>query len=205
MFLSSNAKRLAIAAAWVALSGCSRACDGGSSADRADSGGTASATAATLRPRAANARTPRLDAAKTTREILTELSPDCLSCAEKNGCLDPAQRGGITCETVEGVSKVSGQAENALCLDTLRCIFTSKCANSTEESECVCGKTSISSCLDGSEAPVGTCIAEYRRDYGPTADGKFLAKEFVNPAYGAGAANMLIQCVMPQCPTCRIP
>jgi hypothetical protein len=203
MPLESNTMRRAMAAVVIAaLSGCSGSCSSSFSEGRADSG-RAAASASTLRP--TRVRTPRLDGANTTRELLAELAPDCVSCAEKNGCLDVTTQG-AECESIAGISKVSGQTETALCLDLLRCIFTSKCANSGEQSQCVCGKADVLSCLDGSEAPAGSCIAEYRRDYGMDATGKFMSKEFLNrTTYGAGGANALVQCVMNLCPTCRIP
>src|SRR5579864_7987079 len=37
----------------------------------------------------------------TTRSILTAQSPACLGCAVRNGCLDPAQQGGV-CELTMG-------------------------------------------------------------------------------------------------------
>src|SRR5262249_22254063 len=86
-------------------------------------------------------RAERVAQAANTRDMLTALSKDCLTCAETSGCLDPAQHGGL-CETVAGQAK-GGGTEAALCLDALRCVFTSKCANTGEQSACLCGKTDI--------------------------------------------------------------
>jgi hypothetical protein len=162
--------------------------------------GIVSASAAT-RPRAAS-RTARLAEASATRDILNALSDDCLSCAETNGCLDSAQQGGL-CETVTGHAKPSGRSEVSLCLEALRCVFTSKCANSGQQNECLCGKTDVLACMDGKAPPSGTCVAVYKDDFGN--DGKTMYSQFINPTYGAGRANAIIQCVIPMCPTCRIP
>jgi hypothetical protein len=204
--LESKVARLWLAAAVAALlvAGAFFTC-AGTSVPLADPGApsSGSASAATLRPTSPPpARTARLDGAKSTRDILNALAKDCLSCAEQNGCLDSKQSGDV-CENATGTSKISGQPEAELCLDALRCILTSRCANIGEESPCLCGKTDILSCMEGKAPPAGACVAEFKKDFGD--DPKTLYKEFINPAYGAGRANSLIQCVMPLCPSCRIP
>jgi hypothetical protein len=158
--------------------------------------------AAPLRAIPPQVRTDRLDESKTTRDILNALSKDCLACAEKNDCLNPAKGSGI-CETMPGISKISGQAESALCLDALRCIFTSKCANTGEENPCLCGPTDPMACFHGDAPPMGSCVSEFKKDYGD--NGKTMYDNFINQTYGDGRANTIIQCVVPLCPTCRIP
>jgi hypothetical protein len=179
---------------------CSRSSD--KSANKDPPSASSPPLAAALQPGPIPGRTARLDGAHTTREILSALSKDCLPCAEQNGCLDEKDIGG-SCELATGISKISGESETALCLDALRCIFTSKCANTGQESPCVCGQTEIVSCMDGRGVPKGSCVGEFKKDFG--SDGKKMYDEFINKAYGDGRANNLIQCVMPLCPTCRIP
>ena len=192
---------LTVAAAAASLH-CSRSSDKSASKDPPPASSPPLAAATSLQPGPMPGRTARLDGAHTTREILSALSKDCLPCAEQNGCLDEKEIGG-SCELATGVSKISGESEKALCLDALRCIFTSKCANTGQESPCFCGQTEIVSCMDGRGAPKGSCVDEFKKDFG--GDGKKMYDEFINKAYGDGRANNLIQCVMPLCPTCRIP
>jgi hypothetical protein len=194
--LESILPRITFVVAALALASCSRGCDNTSEETKG------SPTSPVVGPGAPVPRTPRLDGAKTTQELLGMLAKDCLPCAQKNGCLDPAQQGAV-CETPPGTSKVSGQSETALCLDALRCIFTTKCANTTDENPCLCGKTDIMDCMAGKSPPTGACIAEFKKDYGD--DGKKIYDDFIKPEYGVGRANRIIQCVMPLCPSCRIP
>jgi len=185
----------ALAVAALAASACSRSRN--KAPDPAAS--TVPATASSARPR--GTRAERVAKASTTQEMLNALSKDCLSCAETSGCLDPSQHGGL-CETVSGQAK-GGGSEAALCLDTLRCVFTSKCANTGEQSACLCGKTDIIDCMEGKAPPDGTCVAVYKNDFG--SDGNTMYDQFLNHNFGAGRANAIIQCVIPMCPSCRIP
>jgi hypothetical protein len=205
--LPSNFARLSLAACALALAACTRGC----SCDNSTSelGATKKDPAPMSSVKAAHTvggpvpRTDRLDKYKTTKDILGALSKDCLPCVEQAGCFDPAMPGGGVCETVPGTSKVSGQTEVALCLDALRCVFTTRCANNSEESQCLCGKTDIMSCMEGRAPPQGSCVDEFRRDFGD--DNKKMYDDFINPVYGVGRANALIQCVIPSCSMCRIP
>jgi hypothetical protein len=133
--------------------------------------------------------------------MLKAVSPDCLSCAESVGCLDPTRIGDV-CETVPGQAK-NGQTETAMCLETMRCVFNTKCANGGEQNRCICGDTDVIACSTGASAPTGTCVAVYKQDFGD--DGKFMYNEFINQKFGAGRANGIVQCVVPQCPSCRVP
>jgi hypothetical protein len=157
------------------------------------------APAAKVAPRA-EPRPERLAKATTTREILDALADDCYACAQKNGCLDPQQQGG-SCETVTGKAK-GGRTETEQCLETLRCVFTSKCANSGEQSPCLCGKTDVQECMEGKSPPSGTCVAVYKDDFG--SNGKAMYDQFLDRKFGSGNANAIIQCVIPLCPSCRI-
>jgi hypothetical protein len=194
---------VALAAAILGLAACTRSSAPSSDKNAPFSSAALPGSAATLRPAdPPTVRNERLQAATNTREILSALAKDCLPCAEENGCFDPKQSGGL-CELATGNSKISGVSETSLCLDALRCIFTSKCANGGEESGCFCGRTDVVACMEGRTPPLGSCVAEFKKDFGD--DSKTIYKEFINPAYGAGRANALIQCVIPLCPSCRIP
>jgi hypothetical protein len=146
-------------------------------------------------------RRARIEAATTTQQLLSAFSPGCLSCAEKNGCLDPAQKGGGVCEGVPGQSRSGGQSEAALCLKALKCVFNTKCGNSGEESQCLCGTTEITDCMSGKSAPNGSCVDVFKEDFG--SDGKTMYDDFINPKFGAGRANQLIQCAVAACNECR--
>ena len=165
--------------------------------------GDAGASAGSTRPvRSASARAARVAAATNTKEMLSGLAEDCLPCAENSGCLDSSQQSGL-CETVPGKKNGGKLTESAMCLETLRCVFTSKCANPGHQNECICGQTDVVDCMSGKSPPTGTCVAIYKQDFGD--DGKFIYQEFVNQTYGAGRANAIAQCVTQMCPTCRIP
>jgi hypothetical protein len=193
--------RVALAAG--ALAACSR-----SAASTTDLAGSAQpagqASAQAVQPVVAAAvpvpRRARIEAATTTQQLLTAFSPDCLACAEKNGCLDPAQKGGGVCEGVPGKAK-SGASEVELCMKALKCIFNTKCANAGEESQCFCGSTDVVDCMSGKAAPNGSCVDVFKEDLGD--EGKKMYDNFINPKYGAGRANQLIQCAVASCNACR--
>jgi hypothetical protein len=159
------------------------------------------AGAGATRARSAAVRVARLNEVSNTRDMLSALADDCLSCAEQNGCLDATQGSGV-CETV-AAKKDAGATETSLCIDTLRCVFASKCGNPGHQNDCICGKTDVTDCMSGASPPTGTCVAVYKKDFGD--DGKFIYHEFVNQTFGAGRANAIAQCVTQLCPTCRIP
>jgi hypothetical protein len=145
-------------------------------------------------------RRERIEAAGSTEQLLTAFSPECLACAKQAGCLDPAQQGGGTCEGVAGNAK-SGKSETELCLKSLKCIFNTKCANTGEESTCLCGDIDVVECMSGKTKPIGKCVDVFREDFGD--NGKTMYDNFINPKYGAGRANQLIQCAVPSCASCR--
>jgi hypothetical protein len=86
-----------------------------------------------------------------------------------------------------------GVTEKDICLKTLRDIFTSKCAASTQETPCLCGMTDPSACLSGTAPPTGPILADYACDLG-TTDSLAIQQKFVRAEYGVGQANALIQC-----------
>jgi hypothetical protein len=193
---------LRIAFAALALAACSRSAaapePAGSAAvavGQANGQTTPPAVATVPMPRRA-----RIEAATTTKQLLGAFSPECLSCAETYGCFDPAQHGGGVCEDVPGQTK-SGQSEAALCMKALKCIFNTKCGNTGEESQCLCGSIDVVDCMTGKATPDGSCVEIFKEDFGN--DGKKMYDNFINPKYGAGRANLVIQCAVSACDACK--
>lgn len=178
--------------------GCSRRSNNTPSPAGSAQASVSSSAGAKSRPN----RKVDLAQAKNTREILKMMDDECLSCSEQNGCLDPAMQGGV-CETVEGKPKKGDLSEAALCLETLRCVFGSKCIRSGLQMECVCGKIDPMECMTGKKEPVGTCVGLYRDDFG--TDARTMLASFVDMNLGAGRANAIAQCATTFCPTCRMP
>jgi hypothetical protein len=113
-------------------------------------------------------------------------------CAASNGCLDPAQQGGV-CETVPGlVGRAGGVSEAQLCLQTLEDVLTSKCA-AAQETHCLCGDVSPAACFAGVATPMGPAYPDYVEDFGANING--ISQHFTDPAFGAGQANSIVQCL----------
>lgn len=196
-----QASKLKMGLVWLGLLACwGAACSRRSHDVPAPAGSAAASVATTAKARAS--RKVQLSEAKNTREILKMMDDDCLSCSEQNGCLDPAMQGGV-CETVEGKVKKGDSSEAALCLETLRCVFSSKCIRAGLQYECVCGKIDPMDCMSGKTPPVGTCVGLYRDDFGSEA--RTMLASFVDTTLGAGRANAIAQCATTFCPTCRVP
>jgi hypothetical protein len=126
----------------------------------------------------------------TTNSILSGKSAACLSCAQLNGCLDPS------CETITGnaaAGPAAGTARSTLCLDTLACVVTSKCANSGTGTPCYCGSVSGAACL-GAGAANGVCKSQEERGL-ESSDPSAIATGFGDTAKGGGLANTLVQCL----------
>jgi hypothetical protein len=193
---------------WIAMAapvmfGCARSSEKAPLATISREAGIAASPSASTPPRHRSLadRLARLDVATNTRDLLDSLADDCLSCAEEIGCLDDRQSSGV-CETVPRRTD-AGPSEVARCLDTLRCIFRSKCANPGHQALCVCGSIDPVACMTGQVPAQGTCIDLYRQNF--SKDIKVIYRELINPEYGAGRANEVAQCVTQLCPTCRIP
>jgi len=193
--LKSNVAVLSFAVAAAAVLACSRSSKPDPSGSSKGGVSSSSAARADL-----GSHVERLARASTTRDVLSSLADDCLSCAEKNGCLDPNRQGG-ECEAVTGKAR-GGRTATEQCVETLRCVFSSKCANNGEQSQCLCGKTDVVECMEGKSPPSGTCVAVYKDDFG--SNGKAMYDQFLDRKFGSGQANYIIQCVVPLCPTCRI-
>jgi hypothetical protein len=148
----------------------------------------------------------------TTGSFLASLGSDCLSCAQTNGCLDPAQAGG-TCEGTPGTATLlsgslpdgktcadptvlgsSSPTQTQVCLATLQVVFTSQCAATFQENPCLCGATDVAMCLGGSATPTGPAYDIFSCGFDSTSAVDIQAK-FTNQALGAGQANTLIECM----------
>jgi hypothetical protein len=125
---------------------------------------------------------------------------DCLSCVESNGCFDPTNLGG-TCEDTTGTAPaacgaaIGGAAsvsETAVCISTLKQIFTSMCAATQQLTPCLCGSADAAACLAGTAAPNGPLLPIYQCELGTT--GPQISAAFLNQATGAGQANSIAQC-----------
>jgi hypothetical protein len=138
----------------------------------------------------------------TTLTLLAAQSPDCLTvypdggvggCVATNGCLDPAQQGGV-CETVPGMAP-SGMTEVQLCIQTLSDLLSSRCAAaSLSLTPCLCGQASPMACFAGTATPTGPVYPDYLQDFGP--DIHAISGKFTNPLYGAGQANAIVACLL---------
>jgi hypothetical protein len=146
-----------------------------------------------------------------TQTCLSAQGATCFSCAQANGCLDPAQLGG-SCEDTTGTSpKLTGalpdgqtcnqvlvsptETEAQICLQTLNGIFVSQCAASLQETSCLCGATDPTACLADTATPTGPLYDLYACDFNSTSSMQIQSSAFTNQALGAGQANALIQCV----------
>jgi hypothetical protein len=132
---------------------------------------------------------------RTTESILREQGPDCFACAQRNGCMDPAQQGG-TCEGTPGQDNDcgSGMTETAVCLKTMEDLFRSKCAASLQMTPCLCGAANAADCLAGTAPPTGPMVADYQCGF-RTSDVNRIQSVFTNQKYGAGQANAMVQCL----------
>jgi hypothetical protein len=157
-----------------------------------------------------DAATPADAGSATTLSILAAQSPDCLAfeadggiggCAAVNGCLDPAQQGGV-CETVAGSVRMgNGVTERQLCIETLHDIFASKCAAAMSETPCLCGNVDAPECLSGAIPPAGPLYPTYVEDFG--LDINTISSKFTLHTYGAGQANSIAQCLLQwECASC---
>src|SRR5262249_10151976 len=159
----SSARESAVDAAFDGADASSRPQDAGSSeaADSADAALLDGADAADTGPHVNPAH------AEPTAAILTAQGPDCLPCAERNGCLDPAQQGG-SCEDTPGAAptpcnaileSMSAVSETEICRATLNTIFTSGCAATIAgQAPCLCGDTDPLLCLAGGAPPSGAAL-----------------------------------------------
>jgi hypothetical protein len=133
-----------------------------------------------------------------TQSILSTKGAACLACAQTNGCLPPS------CESLTGnaaAGPASGQPKAKLCLDTLQCVVSTKCAASGSGTPCFCGTASGAACL-GAGAANGPCLSQETAGL-ETTDPSAVATGFGDTTKGGGLANALVQCLNDSsCTTC---
>jgi hypothetical protein len=139
-----------------------------------------------------------------TSSVLAAQGNDCLGCAERSGCLDPAKQGGAcedtpggapsACESLLGAA--GSVTETQVCLATLNTIFTSGCAATLQGvTPCFCGAADPAMCLAGTAAPSGPVVPLYACDFNFLNVASAVAS-FTSPSFGAGEANALVQCLV---------
>jgi hypothetical protein len=131
-----------------------------------------------------------------TEAMLANRGGDCLSCATENGCLDPSQFGGGTCESGQlgGHGSIDGtRSYSEMCLQTLSDIFASGCAATFQMTPCLCGTTDAAQCLAGTAPPNGPLYPTYVADFGSNIN--TIQSDFTDTTFGSGMANFIIQCV----------
>jgi hypothetical protein len=186
--------------------------DGGSGDATVTEGGPATDAGDLCDPTNPAART--LDCLKQQdKKTTTDATLVCSTCAVANGCLDPAQQGG-TCEGTAGNATLftgtlpdgktcsqvfapltSPVSETSVCLAVLRMVFTSKCAESLQETVCVCGTVDVGSCTSGAVQANGPGFDMFACDLDNTNIGTINATtNFTVKTFGAGQANRLVQC-----------
>lgn len=146
-------------------------------------------------PLPAAERDERLSQSHTTMTILSEQGKDCLDCAERSGCLDSKQHGN-PCEGASGFATGCGEGvtETEMCIRTLMGVFSSKCAATLQQVPCLCGATDAEECLQGATVPTGPLYRDYACDFKTNNVGAIQAN-FREAKFGAGLANMIVQCV----------
>jgi hypothetical protein len=138
-----------------------------------------------------------------TPTVLAAQGDDCLPCATRNGCLDPALLGGA-CEDMPNpapsactalFADITSVTETQVCLATLNTIFASKCAATLQgETPCLCAAADPGSCLAGDVSAAGAAFPLYACDFTPLGIAT-ITTNFTNQAFGAGQANALVQCL----------
>jgi hypothetical protein len=120
-------------------------------------------------------------------------SPDCLACAQDNGCVDMTLD---NCEVLGGQvadgGPAVGSSMEALCYSALVCILQSGCATATSVLNCYCGAASIQSCIGG--AADGGCMSQEEDGLQTAAPTQVLAS-FTSATLGAGMANRIAACL----------
>lgn len=119
----------------------------------------------------------------------------CVACAVGGGCGATT----VTCEgfggQVAAAGPSAGQTRQSLCLDTLSCLFTSKCyLDGSNEDACVCGSAQNDTCTMSGPAADATCASIELAGLETASPGTALQTES-NTNLGAGRANAFIQCL----------
>jgi hypothetical protein len=135
-----------------------------------------------------------------TESILAKQSPACLTCAEDNGCLDPAQQGGYCEQNTDDAggplyAAMGGLTQVEMCRKTMDDIFSSGCAFPSGLNPCICGDAQAAQCLAGTAPPNGAAYQDYVDDFNTTVISTIFQDLLVQHPYGAGLANALVACL----------
>jgi hypothetical protein len=149
----------------------------------------------------ANAEAGDSGSAPTTLGLLkTILGADCANCAQTNGCVGSAQ----TCDSLATIADSgpgAGETVGQLCLDTLRCLASTRCGGSNGSGivdVCYCTDTPLGSHCTTS----GPCMAAEQKGLETTNDTD-IYNRFYDPSVGGGVANNIVQCLLDSsCTTC---
>jgi hypothetical protein len=130
--------------------------------------------------------------------ILTTLGADCVNCAQTNLCFGSFQ----TCDTLGGAADAgpsAGETLRQLCLDTLSCLASTRCAaNNFVVDVCYCLDSTQGSTCENS----GLCRAAEERGL-ETTDATEVYTDFNDPSLGGGVANNIVQCLLDNsCSSC---
>jgi len=122
-----------------------------------------------------------------TEQILDNIAPDCLSCAQANDLLDPAGIG----SNCEQDFDAPGSAAN--CLATLTCMLSSGCGATGDTTPCLCGAVDVDTCTadDGGTTLYGACASDYYDGYGTTDVAQF-ADRLGDTTTSPGSASNLV-------------
>jgi hypothetical protein len=107
-------------------------------------------------------------------------------------CEDTTGMAPDACTSLTGTS--STPTETQVCLKTLKDIFSTNCAQTSQLTPCLCGSTAADTCLAGTETPNGPLYPIYTCDFGSSSVGT-IQTAFTDQSFGAGQANALIQCL----------
>jgi len=137
----------------------------------------------------------------TTEAILSAQGPQCLPCAQTNGCLDPSQ-GAALCQGLSAPAPAAcgsvvgapAPTEAQVCLHALQKTFVSGCAVSLQATPCVCGATPVVACTDGTTPATGVFMPDFRCDLG-TSDVPTIFQKIGDLSHGVNVANSILLCV----------
>ena len=150
---------------------------------------------------------------------ITTAGPDpaagCYSCLVTADCIDDTVSGDTLheCEDLPGNftgdGGGAGQSDTSLCVETLSCVLTSGCANTTNgQSFCYCGSGGggPSACASAGAATNGACKSQETNGLFPTAnDSTDVLKDFTDTTEPSGMANQIIKCaVSNKCTQCLL-
>jgi hypothetical protein len=133
-----------------------------------------------------------------TEQLLYNISPDCLSCAQTNDLFDVSSNG-ANCEQTFDTTDAN------ICLATLTCVLHSGCDATGDPTSCLCGTIDAGTCYaDTGGTPLnGACTTDYYAAYGTHDVNQFLGSlDDVSTSAGSAdwLATLLVAYCAPACP-----